>query len=82
MDRYVQRFGDISFQIPEESAVNDEDIVSFLEKSEECSIVWARVESNVLEVRIAADYEEFWTIVNKIRELLKSTGVSIRAKVL
>lgn len=82
MNRYVQRFGDISFKIPEKSAVKDEDIVLFLEKTAECSIVWARIENNVLSVRVAADYEEFQTIVEKIRELLKSTGVSIHAKVL
>ncbi|MBI4994224.1 hypothetical protein HZC21_01095 [Candidatus Peregrinibacteria bacterium] len=82
MDRYVQRFGDINFKIPKGSAINDEDIVLFLEKSGECSIVWARIENNVLEVRVAADYEELQTIVEKTRELLKGAGISIRAKVI
>lgn len=82
MDRYVQRFGDISFKIPEKSVVNDEEIVSFLENSVECSVAWERMENNLLTVRVAADFTEFQTIVEKIRELLKSTGIYIYAKVI
>lgn len=81
MDKYFQRFGEIIFAIPAEKDITPDSIFFMLRQHVQCSIAETFVENGALKIKIAADYKEFQTIVNKVRELLEGTGVSISVKV-
>ena len=80
MDKYFQRFGEVVFTIPYKRDITPNSILFMLRQHVQCSIAETFVENGALKIKIAADYREFQIIVNKIRELLKGTGVSIHTK--
>lgn len=80
MDKYFQRFGEVIFTIPAEKDITSDSVLFMLRQHVQCSIAETFVENGTLKIKVAADYKEFQTIFNKIRELLKGTGVSIHVK--
>lgn len=81
MDKYFQRFGEVIFTIPAEKDITSDSVLFMLRQYVQCSIAETFVENGALKIKVAADYGEFQAISNKIRELLKGTGVSISVKV-